>query len=109
MPTFERFPAQWQESGVGTISGVTVTHAADSRTGTHHFVSGIQCSGDAAAVVTVESPSGTVLFRKRFAGAFTHNETFPVPLRGAAEAAVLVKISASTLNCEANIQGYTVT
>lgn len=95
----------WSGTGVGTNAGVSVEQAAGTSK-THH-VHGIQCSGDAAAIVTVESPASTILYRKRFAAAFNMSERFDVPLRGAAAAAVLVKVSASTTNSEANIQGTT--
>jgi len=95
----------WAEDGVGTNAGVTVAHAAE--TGYIHGVSGIQCSGDAAAVVTIESPAATVLYTKRFAAAFNFSEHFTQLLRGATGSLVQVKISASTANCEANIQGQT--
>ena len=96
----------WRESAAGTISGVTVTHAAEADK--EHVVTGIECSGDAAALVTIESPASTVIYRKRFAGAFTLSERFePGTCAGAHGSAVLVKISASTAACEANIRGYT--
>lgn len=95
----------WAADGVGTNAGVTVTKTAE--TGHIHGVSGIQCSGDAAAVVTIESPASTVLYTKRFAAAFNMSEHFTQLLRGASGQAILVKISASTSNCEANIQGQT--
>lgn len=95
----------FQGSGVGTNAGVTVT-----ATGAAGFVMAptqISCSGDAAALVTVESPSGTVLYRKRFAAAFTLSESFHLgSLKGAVAQDILVKISASTSNCEANIEGF---
>jgi hypothetical protein len=47
------------------------------------------------------------LYRKRFAAAFNMSESFGMPIIGAAGQAILVKISASTANSEANIQGYT--
>jgi hypothetical protein len=69
----------------------------------------IQCSGDATAVVTVEIPASTVLYRKRFTAAFNVSETFaPGTIQGPDNAAMLVKISASSSNCEANLDGYTV-
>lgn len=102
----ENYPSEWQEDSVGTTAGVTLSHAASA--GNIHKVSAIQCSSDTAAAVTVESPAGTVLYTKRFAGAFTLSETFPIPLSGADGALVQVKISLSTTNCEANMQGYTV-
>ena len=94
----------FQGDGVGTNGGVTVTQAASgSKT---HWVTGIQCSGDAAAVVTVESPASTVLYTKRFAAAFNMSERFNTPIKGAEGAAILVKVSASTSNSEANLQGF---
>lgn len=95
----------WSSTGVGTSAGVTVTHTV-SVPATVAEVTGIQASGDAAAVVTIESPAGTILYRKRFAAAFTLSEGFATPKKGALAQNVLVKISASTSNCEANIDGY---
>jgi hypothetical protein len=71
-------------------------------------VSGIQVSGDAAALVTIESPSGTVLWQKRYAAAFQDNVMFndDSAIVAAVGADVLVKISASTSHSEANIQGF---
>lgn len=102
----EKVEAAFSGTGTGTNAGVTVTQAAGSHTADIYAVTGIQCSGDAAALVTVESPSSTVLYRKRFAAAFNMTENFGnSPLLGAAGQAVLVKVSASTSNSEANIQG----
>lgn len=102
---FDKIRQRFSGTNVGTSSGVTTT-----RTGTTGFrqtVTGVQCSGDAAAVVTIESPSGTKLFQKRFAAAFTMSETFPPGvIVGPADADILVKVSASTSNSEANLQGY---
>ena len=96
----------WGASAVGTTAGVTATH--NLTTGANNSVcTGIQGSSDAAALVTIESPAGTVIWRKRFTAAFTFSEGF-VALPGAAKQNILVKISASTANCEANIQGYDV-
>ena len=95
----------WSASGVGTNAGVTVTHTISSPAA-RSCVTGIEASGDAAALVTIESPASTVLYRKRFAAAFTLSEGFATPIVGADSQNVLVKISASTSNCEANIQGY---
>jgi hypothetical protein len=92
-----------QATGSAAAGGVTVT--ITGTTGQRLSVCGIQCSGDAAALVTVESPAATVLYRKRFAGAFVLAEDWePGELLGASGADLLVKISASTSNCEANIQ-----
>lgn len=98
--------ATFSDTGAGTNAGVTVTEtgAANKR----KFCTGIQMSGDAAALVTVESPAGTVLWQKRYAAAFDDSADFHVaPLKGAVGSDMLVKISASTSHCEANIQGYT--
>lgn len=106
---FDKIRDRWSSTGVGTNAGVTVTKTAPSNANFFYSVVGIQCSGDAAAVVTIESPAATILWRKRFAAAFTMSETFPLgSMAAAAGQAVLVKISASTANCEANIQGATV-
>lgn len=102
-----RIKGRFQGSGVGTNAGVTVTQSAPSDGNSYYSVTGIQCSGDAACIVTIESPASTVLWRKRFAAAFNVSERFePGTLNGAAGAAVLVKVSASTSNSEANIQGF---
>lgn len=97
----------WSATGAGGAGGVTVTHALTSGA-SQSMIAGIQCSGDAAAMVTVESPSGTVLYRKRYAAAFTMSESFAPPIEGAAGQSAIVKVSASTTNSEANIQGYDV-
>ncbi len=95
----------WSGTGVGTNAGVSVTKAAI--VGQRHECAGIQCSGDAAALVTIESPSGTPLFSKRYAAAFTMSEAFPPgTIVGSLSGAMLVKVSASTSNSEANIQGF---
>jgi hypothetical protein len=105
---FGKIRDRFSETGVGTTAGVTVTKTA--ATGFRFDVTGIQCSGDAAAIVTIESPASTVIWRKRFAGAFNNGDASfpPGSLKGAADQAVLVKVSASTANCEANIQGFKV-
>lgn len=102
-----KFP-NFTGTGVGTNAGVTVTQAAV--TGRTFAVTGIQVSTDLAALVTIESPAATVIYRKRLAGTGGNfSETFePGALEGAISQAVLVKISASTANCEANIQGFQV-
>lgn len=94
-------------SAVGTNAGVSATIPADS--GLIICVTGIQVSGDAAALVTIQSPSGTTIWRMRFTGAFSWAQTFaPGTVIGPLGGAVLVNISASTSNCEANIQGFSV-
>jgi hypothetical protein len=97
--------ARFSGTGVGTNAGVTVTQNAPTRPADYYLVTSIDCSGDAAALVTVESPASTVIWRKRFAAAFNAQKEWPDGLVAAAGQAVLVKISASTANCEANISG----
>ena len=101
---FDKDLGRSQATGVGTNSGQTTTIAA-CNAGNRWNVTGIQVSGDAAALVTIESPASTILWSKRFAGSFAASEGFPLgQMKGGVAAAVLVKISASTSNCEANIQ-----
>ena len=102
----DRIEEYWQEDAVGVAAGVSATKAAPPEATDVHFVTGIQCSGDAAALVTIESPAATILYRKRFTAAFVMSEEFaPGVMAGAPGAAILVKVSASTANSEANIQG----
>jgi len=103
----DNFATTFDATGAGTNAGVNVDKAAPADTNKRHVVTAIQCSGDSAAVVTVESPAGTVKWQKRFNGAFTMSEAFIPPIKGAVGQAVRVKISASTAACEANMQGYT--
>jgi hypothetical protein len=106
-PLLQLTTDRWAEAGVGTNAGVTVTHPASGAL--QPYITGIQCSGDAAALVSVESPAGTTVWRKRFSAAFTMSEAFaPGQLLGAPGAAMLLKISTSTANCEANMQGFAV-
>lgn len=91
-------------TNTGTNAGVSATQAAPGAS-LKLTCLGIQVSGDAAALVTIESPASTMLWRERFAAAFTKEVTFdPGTIVGAVNAAMLVKISASTSNCEANIE-----
>lgn len=102
---YSKLLTRWSATGVGTNAGVTVTH-----TGVVLQVSscsGIQVSGDVAALVTIESPLNTVLWRKRFTDVFSFSESFPPgSVRGPIGSSLIVKVSASTSNCEANIQGF---
>ena len=95
-------------NAVTTTGGVSAT-ITDPGDGWKYVCTGIQCSSDAAALVTVESPSGTVKWRKRFSGAFTMSETFVIgTVVGTVSEAMLVKVSANTTNAEANIQAVKV-
>jgi hypothetical protein len=100
--------ARFALTGSGTTAGVTVTQAAPTDIADQYLVTGIQCVGDAAAIVTVESPAGTIVWRKQYAAAFTMSEVFGAVEAGALPAvngqAVLVKINASTAFCHANMQ-----
>lgn len=106
---FTKVKTRPSNTGVGTNSGVTVTLNAVATD--VYYCTGIQCSGDAACIVTIESPASTILWRKRFAAAFTLSETFPPGAIQSAlkNQAMLVKVSASTSNSEANIQAHTIT
>lgn len=86
--------------------GVTLTIAAVD--GKAHFLTDLDVSGDAAALVTVASPAATVLWRKRASAAFAWDRSFAEPVRGAVGEALVVVISAGTTNTEANAQGRTI-
>lgn len=99
---------RWMSTGTGTNAGVTVTKTGSA--GKKHLPLHIAVSGDAAALVTIESPAGTVKWRKRFSAAFAASENFaPGLIEADAGIDLLVKISASTANCEANIGGCSIT
>lgn len=101
-------PAIAPQSAVGTNGGATITIAAPGA-GSKTFLSGIQASGDAAALVTIESPANTVLFKMRMSAAFDRSWSFPPRvMMGTDNGAVVVKVSASTSNSEVNAQGFTV-
>lgn len=107
-PHRRKAEAFWNATGVGTNAGVTVTKAAT--VGKKHVVTHISGSGDAAALITIESPASTVIWRQRASAAGGFSFTFPPgELECASNTAVLVKVSASTSNSEANIAGYTIT
>lgn len=96
-----------QTAAVAASGGLTMTVSGVAKQTT--MVSGLQVSGDAAALVSVESPSGTTIWRLRYTAAF--HDCIPFnddsALVGASPGAdVLVKISASTSNAEANVQGF---
>jgi len=107
-PAYEsQIEEYFQVTAVGTTAGVSATKAAPAEAGDRYSVCGIQCSGDIAAVVTIESPAATILWQKRMTGAWQLSERFtPGDMKGARGAAILVKVSASTTNSEANIQGH---
>lgn len=100
---FQKFVA----AAVGTNAGVTATHTPGAST--KSVVTHVSGSGDGAALVTIESPTGTVIWRKRFAAAFNFETNFSFgELEGVAASTVSVKVSASTTNSEANIAGVDV-
>lgn len=110
---FEKILGRFGVSSADTDGGgVTTVQAAPSgpnAANEKYSVTGIQVSGDATALVTIESPAGTVIWRKRYAAAFAVSEAFaPGTVNGAAAALVQVKISAGTTNTEANMQGFRV-
>lgn len=91
-------------TAVGTNSGATatITTTAGQRT----IATTLSVSGDAAALVTLESPPSTVLWQKRYAAAFIDTVYFTYGEYEAVDGqSILVKISASTSHCEANLAG----
>jgi hypothetical protein len=93
-------------TAVGTTGATTLTLGA-AVAGKGHTCSALQASGDSAGLLTVESPAGTVIWRKRFSAAFATSEVFDPPLVGASGQVLNVKLSASTSNAELNAQGST--
>lgn len=98
--------SDFQNSSAGTNAGVTLTQNALTGSSDTIYVSSISGSGDAAAIVTLTSNS-IVLWRQRFASAFTFsmNWTYPVKSTNPGKSMIL-NISASTSNCEANMSGF---
>lgn len=108
-PATASIQGRFRQNAVGTNTGATATITHPGASGITLCVTGIEVSGDAACVVTIESPASTVLFTLRFAAAFVQTVTFwPGTMPGAPAADVLVKISASTTHCEANIQAVSI-
>jgi hypothetical protein len=106
---FDKIRQRNSASAADTDGGGVTATISDPGDGKKLVCTGLQASGDAAALVTVESPSGTVLWRKRFSGAFTMSETFVIgTIVGGVSEAMLAKVSASTTNSEVNIQAVTV-
>ena len=107
---FGKVKDRWTSTAADTNGGgVTVTKTAPSPTTKKLIATQISVSGDAAALVTVESPAATVLWRKRYAGSFSDTVTFvPGTVAGADGQAMLVVISAGTANTEANLSGFTI-
>lgn len=89
-------------SASGTAGGVSVTLAADGNK--TYAVTAVTYNSDAAFIATIESPAGTVLWRRRYAAAGGDHITFPLtPVLGAPGQAVLIKTSASTSLTDASI------
>ena len=99
---------RWAESAADINGGgIISTHGAIPLQA--HTVTSLQCSGDAAALITIESPPGTIIWRKRYLAGFVMSEIFPPgTIIGAQSAAISLKIDGSTENCEGNFQGFTV-
>lgn len=105
---FDKIRDRNSATAAGTTAGVSATVASPGTT-EKLVCTGIQCSGDIAAIVTVESPASTVIWRKRFSAAFTMSETFVLgTVVGAQNQAMIAKVSASTTNSEANIQAVAI-
>lgn len=85
--------------------GVTATKTAEAR---HtHVLTHFTFSGDAAALITIESPASTILWQRRASAAFSDSAPFPTGIRGALGSALVLKISAATTNSEVSGVGYT--
>lgn len=96
---------KFAQTNTGTNAGVTAVEAAPGA-GSKLIVTHVSVSGDAAALVTIESPASTVIWQKRYAAAFADELKFDFgELEGGDNTLVQVKISASTSHCEANIAG----
>lgn len=94
-------------TNTGTNAGVSAT--ISSAAGFKYAVTGVQCSGDADATVTIESPASTIVWQKDFSADFAMSETFaPGTVVGAVGSAILVKVSTSTTKSKANIQALKV-
>lgn len=105
-PYFGKVRKRWSEDTQGTTSA-TATRAAE--TGYKHVITGISGSSDAASIVTVESPSGTAIWRGRVAAGGAYTMSFaPGTLVGDSDALVRVVTGTGTSACEANISGFTV-
>ena len=105
---------RFTESKAGTTAATSATKAAS--TGHRHIVTAIKGFVDVDAIVTVESPAGTVLAEWKFdisneGGAAA--TTFPkfaytgLAKVGATGEAVVGKVSASTGDCHVSIDGFT--
>ena len=95
--------------GAGTTSGGAISASQAAVTGEKFVCTGITASGDAACLVTIESPSGTALYKQRYASAFTLNLEFSHPsIVGAIGQALILKVSAATTNAEGYIRGYAI-
>lgn len=99
-------PHRGKAIGFFKATGTTGTTTQAGVASKKHTVTHISGSSDAAGVVTLESPLGTVLWQKRFGAAFTFSETLPP---GEYECPVntdaVLKVSAGT-NKELNLAGY---
>jgi len=96
----------FQVTAVGTGSGATATQAAI--TNTTFVATSISGHTDTDAVITIESPAGTVLWQQALdvtAEGFKFGES-GLHIRGADRAAIVGKISASTTDAQVNINGY---
>src|SRR5690348_16087377 len=94
----------WALTGTGTTAGVSITHTPDIEA--TPVATSLEASSDAAAVLTVESPTGTPIFQLRFAAAFAVEIPFTAGLPGATGKTMTAKVSASTAHSEVNLQGF---
>jgi len=101
--------SRWSETGAVASGGgaLAVSHAAE--TNRTHVASSIDISGDAASLIQINSPVGTVLWTVRYSAAFADGFDFADGyLTGAVGQLLRVRIASSTSTCEANMSGYTV-
>jgi hypothetical protein len=101
----QRSLREWAGNVQGTNAGVTFTQAAPTVAGRKHVADRVEAYGDAAAVLTIESPAATIIYKEQFAAAFNRDVT-ELDVEGAKDQALVVKISASTAFCGVNVEGH---
>ena len=80
-----------------TVASTTLTFAAPGQ-GKYNCINAVAVEVNAAALLTIESPSGTVLFQVNISAGAGFEKTWEEcePIRGAENSALLVKLSAGT-------------
>lgn len=92
-----------KSSKLQTVSVTSPLTFAAPGQGKHNCVNAITVDSDAAANVTIESPSGTVLWRSKIQANTGIEKTWPDsdPIIGAENQALIVTCSAGTVNISA--------